>query len=46
MAKRFLLSVGAMALAFVVLLLLRWPPAWDALFRLAYRLNGYGPHAR
>jgi hypothetical protein len=38
-----LLMLGIIAL-FVALLLLRWPPAWDALFGLAYWLDGYRSH--
>ena len=43
MIRRVALA-GLIALAsFFALLLLRWPPAWDALFGIAYRLDGYAP---
>jgi hypothetical protein len=45
MIRRTLLVIGTLFALFIVLLLLliQWPPAWDALFGVAYWLGGYGP---
>ena len=43
-ARRALIITAIALVVFIVMLMLRWRPAWDLLFGTAYWLDGYGAY--